>query len=118
MDVTAAAVLPLATETVVATLAGISTLPGGARVLLDGLVLIDAAVGSTTVTVRTRRTSLTGALVGEAAVVTMTGDITVLTAHHAEDTPGEVSGRTYVLTAEAAGAAASAEHAHLSAVVL
>lgn len=118
VDVTANITLALNTETVVATLAGITTLPGGARVLLDGTVLFDGAVGTTSGIVRIRRDSVTGTLVGEGQAVTVAGDVTVSIPVHAEDAPGEISGRSYVLTAEAAGAAALSGHAALSAAVL
>lgn len=93
-------------ETVVATLAGISTSLVGQRVKLRGWVQLTLGAATTTVTLRVRRTSVTGTLVGEANPVAIpsaaatTGEFEICV----EDSPGEIAGGTYVLTAEQASA--------------
>lgn len=93
-------------ETVVATLAGITTSLVGQRVKLRGWVQLTLGAATTTVTMRVRRTSVTGTLVGEANAVAIpsaagtTGEFEVCV----EDSPGDLAGGTYVLTAEQTGA--------------
>ena len=97
-------------ETVVATLPGVSTNQAGQTVALRGQAIVTTGGSTTGMTLRIRRDSLTGTLVGEtdpdavfaAAGSTETHDL------YAEDTgAGEFSGRTYVLTATQIAAAAN-----------
>lgn len=97
------------TETVVATTPGV-IMPGpGYTIHLKGLVTYTAGTTATGVTVRIRRNSLTGTIVGEPNAET--GDIvaaksTTLQAF-GDDTPGEAAGMTYVLTVQGAGEGAA-----------
>lgn len=118
---TTATVLPAA-ETVVATLQIPSTSIGYSIVNLDGQLTLTTAGSTTGVTLRIRRTSLTGALVGVAAVDGIfaaaaggeeTHNISV------QDQPGDTAGQVYVLTAQSVGAVGNgaAVQACLSAVL-
>jgi len=102
-------------ETVVATLAGIDTTKKNYQVMLQANVPVKCEGSVTTVTVRIRRTSLTGTEV--AAIKVKTGASTEqFLALNALDTPGEVGNLTYVCTiAGAASAEVIAEKARLSA---
>lgn len=95
------------TETVVATLTGISTRYASERVALHGWVQLTTGTATTTVTLRVRRgTDTSGSLIGEANAVSIGAaaggteqfDIDV------EDTPGDVASQSYVLTAQQAAA--------------
>lgn len=102
-------------EEVVATLNGVRTTSPGGQVRFVGNVLATGGAGTTTLTVRVREDSLTGTLVGEAAVVDITGAITADATVVAEHSPGEVAGKVYVLTAAIAGAAGTVNAATLQA---
>ena len=89
------------TEVVVATLNGVVT-PLGANqtVSLFGQAFITTGTTTTAVVVRIRRGSLTGTLVGDQTgqpVVAAAGSSNIYEAN-ATDTPGDVTGFTYVLT--------------------
>lgn len=95
----------LAAETVVCTLAGISTDRADAVVNLEAEAQITYGVGTTACTLRVRRgVDATGVLVGiavaEGAVAGATDDLEVTV----QDQPGEVAGQSYVLTAQQTGA--------------
>jgi hypothetical protein len=90
-------------ETVVATLTGVSTSAPGQTVALRGTVQITTGTATTAVTLRIRRDSLTGAVVGEAGpsqVSAAAGSTEEHERYAEEANAGEFSGRTYVLTAQ------------------
>lgn len=109
-QVTADTTLTTTSETVVATLSGITTSQAGQTIALRGQATITTGGSTTAITLRVRRDSVSGTVVGEAiadqieaaAGSTETHDI------YAEDTTrGEGSGFTYVLTAQQTAAAAN-----------
>ena len=93
------------TETVVCTLSGVTTRFAGLTIRLSGWVQLTPGTTATSITLRLRRGSLTGTLVGPQTaesgnvVASKISDLTV----EAEDAPGEVTGFTYVMTAQGAG---------------
>jgi hypothetical protein len=104
------------TETVVATLANLSTPNAGAKVILTGKAQVTTGTATTGLTPRIRRgVDITGTVVNEAnveqveAVAGSTEGVDTM----CEDTPGEVAGQSYVLTVQQA--AATANGASLSA---
>lgn len=97
-------------ETVVATLSGITTAQPGEKIVLKGLAQLTTGTGTTAVTPRIRRDSVTGTVVNEANPITVgaaagsTEDFEV----ECEDSfSGEVAGQTYVLTLEQTAATAN-----------
>ncbi len=109
------------TETVINTLTGVGVEFAGQTVTFIAMAAITLAASTTAMTLRIRQDTLTGTIVGEA--VAQTGDIaaskiSVLTAF-GQDSPGEIAGRTYVLTmqATAGGSAANATASSLVATV-
>ena len=105
---TADVTLTLATEVVILTLPGINTENSGQTVRLNANVQITTGVGATTVTLRWRRQSLTGTLVGESNAITTAASTTFAFPYGVDDTPGEVASLPYVLTGTAAGVAGTA----------
>lgn len=94
------------TEVVVATLNGVVT-PYGANqtVVLRGQAYVTSGSTTTAVVCRIRRQSLTGTLVGDQTgqtAITAAGDNNIYEAN-ASDTPGDVTGFTYVLTVQNTG---------------
>lgn len=104
-------------EEVVATLAGVAPRTADERIRLVGTVFATGAVGTTAATLRIRRDSLAGAVVGEAAVTALAGAVTGNATVQAEDTGRGEGSFTYVLTASIAGAAATVNSAVLTALV-
>lgn len=103
---------PLVTtaETVVATLAGVSTNQPGQTVALRGKANITLGTGTTAIVTRIRRDSLTGTVVGEVQteqIATAAGSTEDHEIYHEESNPGEFSGRTYVMTVSQTGASAN-----------
>lgn len=87
------------TETVVATLSGLSTRDPGEVVTVTGTVQFTVGTGGTAVTPRIRRGSTaSGTVVGEGNPVSATAADTVSVTIQADDVPGEVAGQSYVLT--------------------
>ncbi len=109
--------LPLATETVVATVTGVLGEFGDGHVELEGIAAVLGAAGTTNVTMRVRRGGLAGAIVGEASVTVVTGAVngTCMIAVGDDFTSGAPP--VYVLTATMAGAAGSCTMADLLALV-
>lgn len=102
-------------ETVIATLPGIDTTKKNYQVMLQSIIPVKCEVSVTTVTVRIRRTSLTGTEVSAVKVKTGASTEQMLSLSTL-DTPGEVGNLTYVLTiAGAASAEVISEKARLSA---
>lgn len=101
-DATADTSLVTTAETVIATLAGVTTKYGSESVRLRGWAQITAGTATTAITLRIRRSSVTGTLVGEAnpiqggVAAASTSGLDIATT----DTPGDVAGQTYVLTAQ------------------
>lgn len=97
------------TETVVATVTNVQPRALGQGILLDGAVNITPQAAATSITLRVRRGSLTGALVGSAWPTTLdpAADPQVCGVHVC-DRVAEVNNATYVLTAQQAGAAGDA----------
>lgn len=93
------------TETVGATVTGVCTEFNGQSVLLQGFLAYTAPAAITSLTIRVRADSLTGAIVGEAEVDT--GDVvaTKLGLHPFMfiDQPADIAGRSYVVTFQGAG---------------
>ncbi len=108
---------PLATETVVATLNGVSVPDPGSAVRLHGTAHVLTGVGATTITPRIRRTSLTGALIGEADAIAVVASSIVAIVYDVDDLPGDVASLPYVLTLTCAGVAGTKNNSYLSAVV-
>jgi hypothetical protein len=99
------------TETVIATLTGISSRSPGSPILLSGYAFYLVNAATTLTTLRVRQTSLTGALVqgsapgmgATAASQTSSNQEVVV-----QDSPmGEVSNMTYVLTIQSTAAGAN-----------
>lgn len=93
------------TETVVATCGGCVTRYAGQTFKIRGQSFITTGANQTGVILRIRQQSLTGTLVNDQTaqtIVTAGGDSDI---YHAfgTDTPGDVTGYTYVLTAQQAG---------------
>lgn len=99
--------LTTTTEGSAVTSGGISTSPGQTvRVL--GTAIITTGTGTTTVTLRIRRGSgIAGTNVGTPTAATVTAGNTVTLTFGGEDSPGEVAGQQYSLTAQQAGATAN-----------
>lgn len=98
------------TETVVATVSGISTPRPGCKVILHGWGEITTGGSTTALTARIRRgTDATGTLIGEGnaeqveAAAGSTEGFDIAT----EETPGELASASYVLTIQQTGAAAN-----------
>lgn len=94
-------------ETVVATLTGITTDNPSTIVYLEAYANIAVAAATTSLVLRVRRTGLTGTLVGAAQTTTVTASTTATELYQVVDTPGEVAGLTYVLTAVCTAAGAN-----------
>lgn len=95
--------LTAATEAVVMTLPGISTDGPGQIVSITASLSLTTAAGATTTTLRVRRSSLTGTLVGEANATTTAATTTFAFPISFDDSPGEVASQPYVITATVAG---------------
>lgn len=99
--------LPTPTEAVCATTPGISTV-GARGISLHGQALITSGAGTTAITMRLRRGSGTGGtqVVTATAVSDTAGDTKAYSFDY-DDSPGEVAGLQYTLTAQATGASAA-----------
>ena len=99
--------LTTTTEGSAVTSGGISTSPGQ-TVRVFGTAIITTGAGTTTVTLRIRRGSgIAGTSVGVPTAATVTAGNTVALSFGGEDSPGEVAGQQYSLTAQQAGATAN-----------
>lgn len=84
-------------ETVVVTMPGVTTTPTNNQVTFKATASLVTEAEGEEVTMRIRRTGVTGAEVGKVAVAlgaSAKASVTLI----AEDNPGEVAGMTYVLT--------------------
>jgi hypothetical protein len=99
------------TETVIATLAGVTNWSPGAPVILAGYAFFAINASTTSTTLRIRSGSLSGAVIGaQAAVLAETaGTISQAPLEIAtvDNVTGEYGSQTYVLTIQAAAAAAN-----------
>lgn len=98
------------TETVAATVAGVSTPRANVKVGLKATVQVTTGTNTTALTVRLRRgTAITDTLVGEAnpvqvaAAAGSTEECTIMW----EDAPGDVAGQSYVVTIQQTAASAN-----------
>lgn len=104
---TASVTITTTTETVLCTLV-VQTVNPGQFVRLVGSAQVTLGTGATALTLRWRRGATTaGTLVGPANAIQGTAGNTVQLAHEVEDTPGEVSAQSYVLTAQQTAATAN-----------
>lgn len=93
--------LTATTETVIMTLPGVSTNGAQDQVFVSGSMAVTAGTAATGVTVRVRRgTGITGTVIGTAEVDSVTAATTEPFPFDAFDTPGEVAGQQYVVTAQ------------------
>lgn len=98
-------------ETVIATVAGLSTDKPGQSVHFTGAATVLLAAGTTGVTLRVREDSVTGTVVGEAvddAISTAAGSVESHGIDVTHANPGEFSSKTYVMTIVSVGATANA----------
>jgi hypothetical protein len=116
-DTVADTTLVTTAETVVATIAGVSVPRAGMQVELKGHLSITTGTATTGVTLRFRRDSLTGALVGEAEPDTIAAAVgsTEPYDYQVMDSPGEIQGATYVLTAQQVAATGNGTVIHANA---
>lgn len=106
---TANTTITTTTETIIATVTGVTTPRGGCKVQLFGMCQFTTGGSTTAVTLRWRRgATITDPVVGEAnatqidAAAGSTND----EVYACEDTPGDVASQTYVLTIQQTAAAA------------
>jgi hypothetical protein len=106
--VVADTVIVTTTETVVASVTGVTVPGAGNRVKLDGSVQVTIGTTATAITLRWRRgIDITGTLIGEGNPVQGTAANTVQASLQVTDTPGEIANQTYVLTVQQTGATAN-----------
>lgn len=108
--------VPTTTETVVATLTGVST-PRKCNVTLEGWVQLLIGTATTAVTLRVRRgTDATGTLVGEANAVQISTAAGSTEDHEirVQDTNVDLSNATYVLTVQQTAATGNGTAAQAS----
>jgi len=107
------------TETAVATMSRLNVDRIQRRIQFNGLVNITPGTGGTSVTLRVRRGSVGGTIVGVAQAQAVTAGSTYSIAINVTDEPGEVAGAGYVLTVAVASATdnSTVNYAHLLAVV-
>lgn len=88
-------------ETVIATLNGVTTSSPDESVFITGHAVILAGASATGVSLKLRRgTTPAGTQIGEAEIATVAAATTVIGMIAAGDSPGEVAGQSYVLTAQ------------------
>jgi hypothetical protein len=117
VDVAADTTLVTTAETVLATLSGVQSQKPGQTVFLEGDVILTTGTTTSAVVVRIREDSLTGTLVDEAetdVAINAAGstDPYRITAQHSPT--GELSNKTYVLTASMTSATANGTAVHAS----
>ena len=114
-NVAADTTLVTTAETVLATLSGISSQRVGQQVVIEGDFVLLTGTNTTAVAVRIREDSLTGNVVDELETDTAVGaagstDPYRITAVHSPT--GELSTKTYVMTASQTGASANGTCVH------
>lgn len=108
--VTSDVTLVTTAETVIATLSGVSTNQPGQTVAFEGDCTLTTGTNTTAVTLRVRRDSVSGAVVGESvpdAVSAAAGSVETHQIVVADGTLGEFGSGTFVLTAAQTGASAN-----------
>jgi hypothetical protein len=85
-------------ETVVASITGVQTDNIRRRLLLSGVVEVTPGTGATSLALKIRRDNGSGTAIGTAVTVACTASSKVSASIAATDEPGEVAGKTYVLT--------------------
>lgn len=96
------------TETVLLTLAGVSTRDASELVQLIAHAAVTLGTGTTSYVVRLRRgVDITGTLIGNADTYQGTAGNTVLVAIQRVDAPGAVAGQSYVVTLQQTAATAN-----------
>lgn len=108
--VTADTTLVTTAETVVATLSNVGTTRPGEPIKLKGWAQITTGGSTTAITLRVRRDTLTGTLVGEGNPENVSAAAGSTEAHEIstqDSFAGEVPSQTYVLTAQQTAAAAN-----------
>ena len=113
--------IPTTTETVVATLSGITTDSASRRLTLFADIELATGVGTTAVAMRIRRgVDTTGPVVGVAETATAIGAAGSADPYSIEaaDSPGEVNNQSYVVTIQQTGATGNgtAQSAQLTAI--
>lgn len=112
--------VPAVTETVVATVSGVTLPRPGLPVVISYVGALLTGAGTTAVTVRCRRgIDATGALVGTPPVPTEAAAATAILAGGWVDQPGELANGSYVITVQqtAAGAAGTSAYALMQVLV-
>lgn len=109
--------LTAATEAVIATVSGVSPSSADQTVSLLARASVLTQAGGTTVTLRLRRVSLTGTLVGEGNPHQIGASLSAEVTDSFDDQPGDVAGLTYVLTAVSAVGNATATDAWIMAAI-
>lgn len=107
IEATANVTLTTTTETVVATLSNVDTYKPNESIRLRASAQLTTGTGTTTVTPRIRRNSVTGTVVNEANAVTVgaaAGSTESFETQCDDSFTGEVAGQTYVFTLEQTGA--------------
>jgi len=87
-------------EIVVASISRVQTDNIHRRLLLSGVVEVNPGTAATSLTLRIRRDSVSGTAIGTAVTVACTASTKISASIAATDEPGEVAGKTYVLTAQ------------------
>lgn len=96
------------TETVILTTSGISTAQAGESVVIDGAIDVTAGTGTTAVVIKCRRgTTTAGTQVGASETDTLAAGNSEALAFTFQDTPGDVAGQQYVITATQTGGTAN-----------
>lgn len=110
-EVNSAQTLVTTAETVVATLSNVASTRADQKIHLEGHINITTGTSTTSVTLRVRQDSLTGTVVDTAEVDTLASPAAGTPEDHyitADFTPsGELSNKTFVLTAAQTGATAN-----------
>jgi len=105
---TPAATITTTTETVGATLSAVSTQSADNVVVLMGYLDVTTGTGTTAVVVRVRRgVDATGTLIQQAVTEQVTAGNEISVPIFVQDTPGEVSNQSYVITVQQTAATAN-----------
>lgn len=100
IDGSANVTLVTTAETVVATLTVGDDTQEGDQIILEGVCQVTPGTACTSIQTRVRRNNLTGPQVGQTAQQACSAAAPCNVATQVDDTPGEVAGQQYVLTAQ------------------
>ena len=120
VDTQAAQTVTTTSETVVATLSGLSVSGPNLSITAEGNVALTAGASTTSVQLRLRRGTTTGGtLVGQIYQQPCTASAATIVSGQWLDSPGEVANQSYVITVQQVGATGNAtvNEANLQAVV-